>query len=86
MGLSSINIANSMGSNGCVYVNHTNATQGEFSAVQFTTDSVVGAITGPMVNSAGFIADGTTFSQGQVIYMPITNLTLASGSCLLINK
>ena len=86
MGVSAINIANSMGANGCVYVNTTNATTGKFSAVQFTEDSVIGAITGPMENSADFISDGTEFSQGQVIYMPITSLTLASGKCLLIRK
>jgi hypothetical protein len=86
MGVSAINIANSMGANGCVYVNTTNATTGKFSAVQFTEDSVIGAITGPMENSADLISDGTTFAQGQVIYMPITSLTLVSGACLLINK
>ncbi len=75
-----------MGANGCVYVNTTNATTGKFSAVQFTEDSVIGAITGPMENSADLISDGTTFAQGQVIYMPITSLTLVSGACLLINK
>lgn len=75
-----------MGANGCVYVNDTNAKTGKFSAVQFTEDSVIGAITGPIENSAGLISDGTTFVQGQVIYMPITSLTLVSGACLLINK
>ena len=86
MGLSAVNISNSMGSNGCVYVNGTSATTGSFSAIQFTETSVLGAITGPMTNSADLIADGTQFPQGQCIYMPISSLTLVSGACLLYNK
>lgn len=86
MGISSVNIQNSMGANGCIYVNGTAATTGDFIAIQFTEDSVLGAITSQMDNSAGLIADGTTFSQGQVIYVPATSVTLASGACLLYKK
>ena len=62
MGLSGVNILNSMGANGCVYVNdtvaRTNGTDG-FTAIQFTEDSVLGAITGKMDDSADLITDAT---------------------------
>lgn len=86
MGLSGINILNSMGANGCVYVNGTGATTNGtdgFTAIQFTEDSVLGAITGKMDDSADLISDATVFSQGQVIYCPATSVTLASGGALL---
>jgi len=72
-----------MGANGCVYVNGTGANTGDFIAVQFTVDSVVGAITGQMENSSDLIGDLITFSQGQVLYLPFTSITLSSGSAIL---
>ena len=86
MGLSSINILNSMGAGGCVYSNGTGAVTGYFIAIQFTEDSVIGAISGPMTNSANLVSDATVFSQGQVIYLPCSSLTLASGACILYKK
>jgi len=83
MGISSFNIQNSMGANGCTYVNGTGANTGDFIAVQFTEDSVVGAITGQMDNSSDLISDLITFSQGQVLYLPFTSITLSSGSAIL---
>lgn len=83
MGLSSINVLNSMGANGCVYVNGTSAVNGSFIAVQFTEPSVIGAITAVMDNSADLIADGTSFGAGQVIYVPFTSITLTSGAAIL---
>ena len=83
MGLSTINVANSMGANGCTYINDTNPHTGKFTSIQFTEDSVVGAITGNMENSADLITDSTIFSQGQVIYLPFTSVTLASGAAIL---
>jgi hypothetical protein len=83
MGISSFNIQNSMGANGCTYVNGTGATTGDFIAVQFTEDSVVGAITGQMDNSSDLVGDLITFSQGQVLYLPFTSITLSSGSAIL---
>ena len=83
MGLSSININNSMGANGCTYINDTATYTGNFTSVQFTEASVVGAITGPMENSADFIADATSFAQGQVLYLPFTSIQLTSGKAIL---
>jgi hypothetical protein len=83
MGISSFNIQNSMGANGCTYVNGTGATTGDFIAVQFTEDSVLGAITGQMDNSSDLVGDYITFSQGQVLYLPFTSITLSSGSAIL---
>ena len=84
MGLSSINVLNSMGANGCVYVNGTSATNGSLVAVQFTEPSVIGALTAfTMDNSADLIADGTSFGAGQVIYVPFTSITLTSGAAIL---
>ena len=83
MGISSINVQNSMGANGCVYVNGTSATNGSFIAIQFTEASVIGAITSQMDNSADLIADATSFATGQVIYVPFTSITLTSGAALL---
>lgn len=72
-----------MGANGCTYVNGTGATTGDFIAVQFTEDSVLGAITGQMDNSSDLVGDYITFSQGQVLYLPFTSITLSSGSAIL---
>jgi hypothetical protein len=83
MGIASINVNNSMGANGCVYVNGTSATNGSFIAIQFTEASVIGAITSQMENSADLIADVTSFATGQVIYVPFTSITLTSGAALL---
>jgi len=75
-----------MGANGCVYVNdtvaRTNGTDG-FTAIQFTEDSVLGAITGKMDDSADLISDATVFPANSVIYCPATSVTLASGACIL---
>jgi len=86
MGLSSINLLNSMGANGSLYINDTAAHTGNFTSIQFTEDSVIAAISGPLENAAGLIADATTFTQGQVIYLPCTGLTLASGAAILYKK
>lgn len=86
MGLSSINILNSMGAGGSKYVNDSSAHTGDFTAIQFTEDSVLSAITGPLENSSALISDGTTFSQGQVIYLPFTSVTLTSGAAILYKK
>jgi hypothetical protein len=83
MGLSGVNILNSMGANGCTYVNGTGANTGDFNAIQFTEDSVIGAITGLMDNSADLISDGTTFGKGDVLYLPFTSVTLSSGAAIL---
>jgi len=72
-----------MGANGCTYVNGTGANSGDFIAVQFTEDSVIGAITGQMDNSSDLVGDLITFSQGQVLYLPFTSITLSSGSAIL---
>ena len=87
MGLSSINLLNSMGAGGSLYVNDTAAHTGNFTAIQFTEDSVLSALTGPLANSSALISDATVFSQGQVIYIPnLTSVTLASGACILYLK
>jgi hypothetical protein len=83
MGISSFNVQNSMGANGSVYVNGTSATTGNFIAIQFTEDSVIGAITGQMDNSAGLISDNITFNKNDCIYLPFTSLTLVSGAAIL---
>lgn len=83
MGLSSINLLNSMGAGGSKYINDTSAHTGNFTSVQFTEDSVVAAITGPMENSSALISDATVFSQGQVIYLGFTSITLSSGAAIL---
>ena len=75
-----------MGAGGCVYSNGTGAVTGDFTAIQFTEDSVIGAITGPMENSSNLVSDATVFGQGQVIYIPCTSVTLASGAAILYKK
>lgn len=87
MGLSSINVLNSMGAGGSKYINNTAAHTGDFTAIQFTEDSVLSAITGPLENSSALITDATVFSQGQVLYIPdLTSVTLASGAAILYKK
>ena len=75
-----------MGSNGCAYVNdtaaHTNGTDG-WTAIQFTEDSVLAALVGKMDDSADLISDAVTFAAGQVLYVPASEVSLASGACLL---
>ncbi len=83
MGISSFNVQNSMGANGSVYVNSASATTGSFIAIQFTEDSVIGAITGQMENSAGLVSDNITFNKNDCIYLPFTSLTLVSGAAIL---
>jgi hypothetical protein len=83
MGLSGINVLNSMGANGCTYINDTLAHTGKFTAVQFTEASVVDSITGAMENSSAFETDATQFSQGQVLYLPFTSIQLQSGKAIL---
>jgi glutamate synthase domain-containing protein 1 len=86
MGLSAINVNNSMGSNGCAYANdtanHTNGTDG-WTAIQFTEDSVLAALVGKMDDSADLISDAVTFAAGQVLYVPCTSVSLTSGACIL---
>ena len=64
-------------------MNDTAAHTGDFTSIQFTEDSVLGALTGAMENISDLVSDGTTFSQGQVIYVPCTSVTLTSGAALL---
>ena len=76
-----------MGAGGSLYVNDTSAHTGDFTAVQFTEDSVISALTGPLENSSALISDATVFCQGQVLYIPkLSSLTLASGACILYKK
>jgi len=86
MGISSINVLNSMGANGSAYVNdtaaHTNGTDG-WTAIQFTEPSVLASLVGKMDDSADLISDAVTFAAGQVLYVPATSVSLASGSCIL---
>ncbi len=86
MGISAINVNNSMGSNGCAYVNdtaaHTNGTDG-WTAIQFTEDSVLATLVGKMDDSADLISDTVTFAAGQVLYVPASEVSLTSGACLL---
>jgi hypothetical protein len=86
MGLSGINVLNSMGANGSAYVNDTatktNGTDG-WTAIQFTEDSVLASLVGKMDDSADLISDTITFAAGQVLYVPASAVSLASGSCIL---
>jgi len=86
MGISAINVNNSMGANGSAYVNDTatktNGTDG-WTAIQFTTDSVLATLVGKMDNSADLISDSISFAAGQVLYVPASSVSLASGSCIL---
>ena len=86
MGISSINVLNSMGANGSAYVNdtaaHTNGTAG-WTAIQFTEDSVLASLVGKMDDSADLISDSISFAAGQVLYVPCTSVSLTSGACIL---
>ncbi len=86
MGISAINVNNSMGANGSAYVNDTatktNGTAG-WTAIQFTTDSVLATLVGKMDDSADLISDSITFAAGQVLYVPCTSVSLTSGACIL---
>mgnify|MGYP003624401462 FL=1 len=86
MGISAINVNNSMGSNGSAYANdtasHTNGTDG-WTAIQFTEDSILAALVGKMDDSADLISDAVTFAAGQVLYVPCTSVSLTSGACIL---
>ena len=86
MGISAINVNNSMGANGSAYVNNTasqtNGTDG-WTAIQFTTDSVLATLVGKMDNSSDLISDSISFAAGQVLYVPASAVSLASGSCIL---
>ena len=83
MGLSGINILNSMGAGGSKYINDTASHTGNFTSIQFTEDSVLSAYTGSIEDVANLISDGTVFSQGQVLYGPFSALSLSSGGALL---
>jgi len=86
MGISAINVNNSMGANGSAYVNDTatktNGTDG-WTAIQFTEDSVLATLVGKMDDSADLISDAVTFAAGQVLYVPCTSVSLTSGACIL---
>ena len=86
MGLSGINILNSMGAGGSKYINNTAAHTGEFTSIQFTENSVISAFTGEMENSSALISDGTVHGPGVVLYGPFTSVTLASGAAILYKK
>jgi len=83
MGLSGINILNSMGAGGSKYINNTASHTGNFTSIQFTEDSVLSAYTGSIEDVASLISDGTVFSQGQVIYGPFSAVSLSSGAAIL---
>ena len=83
MGLSGINILNSMGAGGSKYINDTASHTGNFTSIQFTEDSVLSAYTGSIEDVANLISDGTVFGQGQVLYGPFSALSLSSGGALL---
>ncbi len=83
MGLSGINILNSMGAGGSKYINDTASHTGNFTSIQFTEDSVLSAYTGSIEDVASLISDGTIFSQGQVIYGPFSAVSLSSGAAIL---
>ena len=83
MGLATTNLGNSLGYNGCTFINTASgAVAGKFNSIQVTEESTVTAITGPMENSADVIAQGTTFVQGQVIYLPISSITITGAAIL----
>jgi len=86
MGLSGINILNSMGAGGSKYINDTASHTGNFTSIQFTEDSVVSAYTGSIEDVANLISDETTFSQGQVLYGPFSAVSLSSGAALLYKE
>ena len=86
MGLSGINILNSMGAGGSKYINDTASHTGNFTSIQFTEDSVISAYTGSIEDVANLISDGTVFGQGQVLYGPFSAVSLSSGGALLYKE
>jgi hypothetical protein len=86
MGLSGINILNSMGAGGSKYINDTASHTGNFTSIQFTEDSVLSAYTGSIEDVASLITDATTFSQGQVLYGPCQLISLSQGAALLYKE
>ena len=86
MGLSGINILNSMGAGGSKYINDTASHTGNFTSIQFTEDSVLSAYTGSIEDVASLITDATIFSQGQVLYGPFSAVSLSSGAALLYKE
>lgn len=86
MGLSGINILNSMGAGGSKYINNTASHTGNFTSIQFTEDSVISAYTGSIEDVANLISDGTKFSQGQVLYGPFSAVSLLQGAALLYKE
>ena len=86
MGLSGINILNSMGAGGSKYISDTASHTGNFTSIQFTEDSVISAYTGSIEDVANLISDGTTFSQGQVLYGPCQLISLSQGAALLYKE
>jgi hypothetical protein len=86
MGLASVNLVNSMGANGCKYINDNNDHTGPFTSIQFTRPSSIEALSGPMENVSSFLADAQSFAQGQVIYMPIQSIRLVTGGAAILYK
>ena len=86
MGLSGINILNSMGAGGSKYINNTASHTGNFTSIQFTEDSVISAYTGSIEDVANLISDGTVFGQGQVLYGPFSAVSLSSGAAILYKE
>lgn len=86
MGLSGINILNSMGAGGSKYISDTASHTGNFTSIQFTEDSVISAYTGSIEDVANLISDGTVFGQGQVLYGPFSAVSLSSGAALLYKE
>lgn len=86
MGLAGINVLNSMGHGGSKYINNTAAHSGNFTAIQFTENSVLSAYTGEIENVSALITDATVHGPGVVLYGPFTSVTLASGAAILYKK
>ena len=86
MGLSGINVLNSMGAGGSLYINNTAAHTGDFTAIQFTENSVISGYTGSMEYASNLITDATVHGPGVVLYGPFTSVTLASGAAILYKK
>jgi hypothetical protein len=68
----------SFGADGGTIISGTDATTGNFGAIQIITDTELSAITLPQyVNTAGLV--GVTLAAGTVIYGTCTSVTLVSG-------
>ena len=87
MGLSAVNVNNSMGANGSAYVNdtaaHTNGTDG-WTAIQFTEDSVLAALVGKMDDSADLISGRSHLRRRASFVCPLHIGFLGIGSLHLI--